>query len=120
VKILIVDDSRVMRAIVTRTLRQAGYDGHVLLEASDGADALRQVQQQSPQLLLSDWNMPGMDGLELLRALRAGGSPVVFGFVTSEVSEHMRQRAKAAGARFLITKPFTAEAFREHLNPILG
>jgi len=124
VKILIVDDSRVMRAIVTRTLRQAGFDGHVLLEAADGAEALRQVRRESPDLVLADWNMPGMDGLELLRALRAATATatasVAFGFVTCEASERSHQRAKAAGADFLITKPFTDEAFREHLEPILG
>jgi two-component system chemotaxis response regulator CheY len=119
-KILIADDSRVMRAIVTRTLRQAGYAGHDLVEAGDGAEALALVRSEGPDLVLSDWNMPQMTGIELLQALRAGGTDVPFGFVTSEGSQEMRDRASAAGALFLIAKPFTAETFRDALDPVLS
>jgi len=119
-KILIVDDSRVMRAIVTRTLRQAGYDQHDVVEAANGVEALDQVHNERPDLVLSDWNMPEMTGIELLHSLRSQGTDVPFGFVTSEGSEEMRARAQSAGAQFLIAKPFTAEAFQELLEPILG
>jgi two-component system chemotaxis response regulator CheY len=119
VKILIADDSRVMRQIVTRTLRQAGYDGHELVEASDGREAYDAAIKEAPDLVLSDWNMPEMTGVEVLRALRAGGFETPFGFVTSEGTPEMRHAAEAAGALFLITKPFTAEAFRDVLDPIL-
>ena len=118
-KILIADDSKVMRQIVTRTLRQAGFDGHDLVEAVDGADAFRKVQSEAPDLVLSDWNMPNMTGIELLDRLRSSGSAVQFGFVTSEGSPEMRERAEASGALFLIAKPFTADAFRDALDPIL-
>jgi len=118
-KILIADDSKVMRQIVTRTLRQAGFDGHDLVEAVDGADAFQKVQSEAPDLVLSDWNMPNMTGIELLDRLRSSGSAVQFGFVTSEGSPEMRERAEASGALFLIAKPFTAEAFRDALDPIL-
>ena len=120
VKILIADDSRVMRQIVTRTLRQAGYEGHDLVEAADGRQAYDTAVSERPDLVLSDWNMPEMTGVEVLRALRAAGVAVPFGFVTSESSDEMRQAAEAAGALFLITKPFTAESFRDALDPILG
>jgi two-component system chemotaxis response regulator CheY len=120
VKILIADDSRVMRQIVTRTLRQAGYDGHDLVEAADGRQAYDSVVSEKPDLVLSDWNMPEMTGVEVLRALRSAGVQVPFGFVTSEGSEEMRNAAEAAGALFLITKPFTADTFRDALDPILG
>ncbi|UMG92955.1 response regulator [Nocardioides sp. TF02-7] len=83
-KILIADDSRVMRQIVIRTLRQAGHGGHDILEAENGRVALELVRSESPDLVLSDWNMPEMTGIECLTALRAAGSPVAFGFVTSE------------------------------------
>jgi two-component system, chemotaxis family, chemotaxis protein CheY len=120
VKILIADDSRVMRQIVTRTLRQAGYTGHELVEACDGQELYNAAVAEEPDLVLSDWNMPGMTGVEALRALRADGVEVPFGFVTSESTPAMRELAAAAGALFLITKPFTADHFREALDPILG
>jgi two-component system chemotaxis response regulator CheY len=119
-KILIADDSRVMRQIVLRTLRQAGFAGHEYVEAEDGADALAKVGQHQPDLVLSDWNMPHKTGIELLRDLRAQGTNVPFGFVTSEGSEEMRGIAAAAGALFLIAKPFTADAFEDALSGVLG
>jgi two-component system, chemotaxis family, chemotaxis protein CheY len=119
-KILIADDSRVMRQIVTRTLRQAGYEGHDLVEASDGREAYNTAKAEKPDLVLSDWNMPEMTGVEVLRQLRAEGVQVPFGFVTSEGTPEMRQAAEAAGALFLITKPFTPESFKDALDSILG
>jgi two-component system chemotaxis response regulator CheY len=120
VKILIADDSRVMRQIVTRTLRQAGFGGHQLVEAADGQQALNTALAESPDLVLSDWNMPEMTGVEVLRALRAKGIQVKFGFVTSEGTAEMRRAAEEAGALFLITKPFNVDAFRDALDHILG
>ena len=119
-KILVADDSRVMRQIVIRTLRQAGYDDHEIVEAEDGADALAKVSSEQPDLVLSDWNMPNMTGLECLQALRSSGSTVPFGFVTSEGSEEMRDRAANAGALFLIAKPFTAETFTDALDGVIA
>ena len=118
-KILVADDSRVMRQIVIRTLRQAGYDDHEIVEAEDGRDALDKVSAEQPDLVLSDWNMPNMTGIECLQALRSAGSVVPFGFVTSEGSPEMREKAANAGALFLIGKPFTAETFAEQLGAVL-
>jgi two-component system chemotaxis response regulator CheY len=117
-KILIADDSRVMRTIVSRTLRQAGYGDADLVEAADGAQALQVIQEEDPDLVLSDWNMPEMTGIELLRALRAGGDQRPFGFVTSEGSDQMRAQASDAGALFLIAKPFNAEMFSDALSSV--
>ena len=119
-KVLIVDDSVSMRMIVKRTLRQAGFDGLSITEASDGAEALAQIRKSAPELVLSDWNMPNMSGLELLKALRAENVPVKFGFVTTEGSADMRALAKQAGAQFLIAKPFTPESFERALRPVIG
>ncbi|MCW2581743.1 MAG: cheY [Klenkia sp.] len=119
-KILVVDDSRVMRQIVIRTLRQAGWDDVDVVEAVDGADALVKIAQESPDLVLSDWNMPEMTGIDCLRELRAHGSAVPFGFVTSEGSPEMRETAAEAGALFLIAKPFTADTFRDQLGAVLA
>jgi two-component system, chemotaxis family, chemotaxis protein CheY len=118
-KILVADDSRVMRQIVVRTLRQAGYGGHDIIEASNGREALGLIQAEAPDLVLSDWNMPEMTGLDCLSALRASGDQTPFGFVTSEGSDDMRARATAAGALFVIAKPFTPEAFDEVLRGVL-
>jgi two-component system chemotaxis response regulator CheY len=120
VKILVTDDSRVMRQIVIRTLRQAGFDDHEIIQAGDGREALQMVGAEKPDLVLSDWNMPEMSGLECLEALRASGSQVPFGFVTSEGSPEMREKAANAGALFLIAKPFTEETFREALDGVLA
>ena len=117
-RILIADDSRVMRRIVVRTLRQAGYDWDVI-EASDGAEALEVALREDPDLVLSDWNMPEMTGIEMLRNLRANGSDCPVAFVTSEGSREMRELADEEGALFLIAKPFTPEAFRAALEPVL-
>ena len=119
-KILVTDDSRVMRQIVIRTLRQAGYDDHEIIQAGDGREALQMVGAEQPDLVLSDWNMPNMTGLECLQALRSSGSGVPFGFVTSEGSAEMRDRASAAGALFLIAKPFNEETFKDVLDGVIA
>jgi two-component system, chemotaxis family, chemotaxis protein CheY len=119
-KIVIADDSRVMRQIVTRTLRQAGFSGNELVEAADGQEAYDAIIKENPDLILSDWNMPNMTGVEVLRAIRRDGLETPFGFVTSEGTEQMREIAASAGALFLIAKPFTADQFRDALEPILG
>jgi two-component system, chemotaxis family, chemotaxis protein CheY len=119
-KILVVDDSKAMRMIVVRTLRQAGFSGHDVVEAENGKEGLELTQSIKPGLVLSDWNMPEMTGIELLRTLRDQGDTTPFGFVTSEGSAEMRKRAEAAGALFLIAKPFTADVFAEVLEPVLG
>lgn len=119
-KILVADDSRVMRQIVVRTLRQAGFGHHDVVEAEDGADALAKVAAENPDLILSDWNMPNMTGIELLRALKGQGDTRPFGFVTSEGSDDMRSTAEQAGALFLIAKPFTPDSFQDALSGILG
>ena len=118
-KILVADDSKVMRQIVVRTLRQAGYGGHDIIEAENGRVCLEKALAESPDLILSDWNMPEMNGIDCLATLRGSGNQTPFGFVTSEGSPEMRARADAAGALFLIAKPFTAESFDEALKGIL-
>ena len=116
-KILIADDSRAMRQIVKRTLRQAGFSGHEVVEAGDGETALATITGGGVDVVLCDWNMPGLTGIEVLQRTRATGVDVVFGMVTSEASAAMRDRALAAGAAFVITKPFTDASFTEALAP---
>lgn len=119
-RVLVVDDSRAMRMIVKRTLRQAGYDTLEVSEAGNGVEAYDQIKVDEPHLVLCDWNMPEMNGIELLQKLRQESINVKFGFVTSEGTTEMQQTATSSGALFLITKPFTPESFKEALKPILG
>ena len=118
--ILVVDDSRTMRMILQRAIRQAGYRALTVVEAENGVQALEKLQGERPKLVLSDWNMPEMSGIDFLREIRAAGNHVPFGFVTSEISPEMRVLAMSTGANFLIGKPFTPEAVEEALSPILG
>jgi len=117
--ILIVDDSRAMRSLVRRALRNAGFEGHTVEEAENGKLALELVSTFNPGLVLSDWNMPELSGIDFLKALREQGSPVPFFFVTSESTEEMKNLALATGAQGLITKPFTPESVQGTLQGTL-
>ena len=118
--ILLVDDSRTMRIILQRAIRQAGYRTLVVGEAENGLQALEKLQGTQPKVILSDWNMPEMNGIDFLRQLRAAQNSVPFGFVTSESSNEMKSLAMKTGANFMLTKPFTADDIQEALSPILG
>lgn len=118
-RILIVDDSKAMRMIVRRHVEQAGLADLEIQEAENGQVALDLIRADEPDLVFSDWNMPEMNGIDLLKALRSDGSSVRFGFVTSESQPHMKDQALDAGALFLIVKPFTAEDFQSVLARVL-
>ena len=115
IRALIVDDSSVMRKIVERALRQAGLDALVVHEAGSGTEGLEVLKSKTVDLILSDINMPTMDGLEFLRQIRAlnlaADVPVVM--ITTESSEEHVKQAIQAGAQGYIRKPFTAEQVKE-------
>ncbi|HEV2486413.1 MAG TPA: response regulator [Terracidiphilus sp.] len=121
VRTLIVDDSSVMRKIVERSLRQAGLDPLVVHEAGSGTEGLEILKAKQVDLILSDINMPSMDGLEFLRQIRAQnlapGVPVVM--ITTESSEEHVKQAILAGAQGYIRKPFTAEQVKERVLPLV-
>ena len=117
--VMVVDDSSAMRMLVKKNLKDMGIDPHDIMEAEDGAKALEKIKSAKPDLVVSDWNMPNMSGLELLLALNTEGIRLKFGFVTTEATQEMRQKAMDAGARFLITKPFTADSFAQGLRAVL-
>jgi len=119
-KILVADDSKAMRMIVLRNLRQGGFESATFLEASNGAEAYDLIQSEKPDLVLSDWNMPEMNGIELCQKLDHAALGIVFGFVTSESTAEMRALADEAGAKFLIAKPFTPESFQDVLGDALA
>ena len=118
--ILLVDDSKTMRGIVQRAIRQAGFRGLTVSEAENGIQALEKLRQEQPKLILSDWNMPEMSGIDFLVQVRASANKVPFGFITSEASAAIKDLALKSGASFLITKPFSPEVMQEALSPILG
>ena len=118
--ILLVDDSRTMRMIIQRAIRQAGYRSITVAEADNGLQALEKLRGESPKLIVSDWNMPEMSGIDLLNQLRATENMIPFGFITSESSKGIKELALNSGATFLISKPFTPEDVQEALLPILG
>jgi two-component system chemotaxis response regulator CheY len=122
IRTLIVDDSTVMRKIVERSLRQAGLDPLIVYEAGSGTEGLELLRVKQVDLILSDINMPSMDGLEFLRQLRsqnlAPGVPVVM--ITTESSEEHVKQAILAGAQGYIRKPFTAEQVKERVLPLLS
>lgn len=122
ISILIVDDSSVMRKIVERALRQAGLVLKNVFEAGHGVEALEILRKEKVALILSDINMPNMDGLEFLRQLRAqelaNEVPVVM--ITTESSEDHVREALVAGAQGYIRKPFTAEQVKDRVLPLIG
>ena len=120
-RILIVDDSSVMRKIVERSLHQAGLEIGDVVEAGNGVEALAAVKEAPFDLILSDINMPAMDGLEFLRQLATvesgKGTPVIM--VTTEGSESRVVEALSIGAKGYIRKPFTADQIKERVYPLL-
>jgi two-component system, chemotaxis family, chemotaxis protein CheY len=121
IRTLIVDDSSVMRKIVERALRQAGLEALVVHEAGSGAEGLDVLRGAQVDVILSDINMPVMDGLEFVRQLKAQnlapGVPVIM--ITTESSEEHVKQAIQAGAVGYIRKPFTAEQVKERVLPLL-
>lgn len=121
IRTLIVDDSSVMRKIVERALRQAGLDLVTVHEAASGTEGLDVLKTGKVDLILSDINMPSMDGLEFLRQIQAQnlapGIPVVM--ITTESSEEHVRHAIQAGARGYIRKPFTADQVKERVLPLV-
>lgn len=114
-----VDDSSSMRQMVSFILKDAGYD---VLEAKDGREALSKLSGAGVQMVITDLNMPFMNGLELMRALRADTAyrfvPVVF--LTTESKESIKQEARAAGATAWIRKPFKLEQLLSVIKRALG
>jgi two-component system chemotaxis response regulator CheY len=119
VDVLVVDDSKAMRLIVSRILKQTGLVNEIA-EAENGQQALEHLRAQPADVVMSDWNMPEMTGIELLRSLRSEGIEVPFVFVTSESTAEMREIAAEAGATSLIAKPFTRELLEAELSTVFA
>ena len=117
-KVLVVDDFSTMRRIVKNLLKQIGYKN--IDEAEDGVQALSKLQDGGYGLVVSDWNMPNMDGLEMLKAVRQNPAikniPVLM--VTAEAEKEKVITAIQAGVNNYVVKPFTGEILKEKLDKI--
>ena len=119
-QILIVDDSKAMRMLVSRCLRKADLGELEILEASNGREGLDAAAEHLPDIVLTDWNMPEMGGLELMEALREKKLNLKVGVVTSDAGGQTRSQAMDAGASFVVRKPFTPETFKKHIDAALS
>jgi len=117
--ILLVDDFANMRKLIRNLLRQVGYRN--VVEAEDGVLAFKTIKSQKIDFIISDWNMPNMTGLELLKAVRADAeiSATPFLMVTAEAIQDNVVAAFKAGVSNYIVKPFTAEVLREKIAKII-
>ncbi|HCH50678.1 MAG TPA: chemotaxis protein CheY [Proteus sp.] len=117
-KFLVVDDFSTMRRIVRNLLKELGFTN--VDEAEDGADALAKLRNSTIDFVITDWNMPNMDGLELLKNIRSdaglAATPVLM--VTAEAKKENIIAAAQAGASGYVVKPFTAAILEEKLNKI--
>ncbi len=120
--ILIVDDSTPMRAVIKKIIRASGFDVGTFFEAANGEEAMSVLDGHWVDLVLTDYNMPDMDGLTLLKKMKADecmqSIPVIM--VTTEGSHERVDTFMACGAAAYIKKPFTPEAIRNTLNTLLG
>lgn len=119
-KILIVDDFATMRRIMKNILKQIGFSN--IIEADDGTTAFEELKKTTVDLIISDWNMPKMTGLDLLKNVRQtdGLKDIPFLMVTAEAQKQNVIDAVQAGVTNYVVKPFTAEAISEKLEKIFG
>lgn len=117
-KVLVVDDFATMRRIVKNVLKQIGFTN--IVEADDGTTALAVLKKDKIDLVISDWNMPKMNGLDLLKAIKGDESlkNVPFLMVTAEAQKSAVVEAVQAGVDSYIVKPFTADTVKEKLAQI--
>ena len=117
--ILAIDDSASIRQMVSFTLKNSGYE---VVEAIDGVDGLEKAQGQTFSLVLTDQNMPRLDGLELIRSLRElpqyKSVPILM--LTTESSDAMKQQGRAAGATGWLVKPFDPQKLIEVVRKVIG
>jgi len=119
ISIMHVDDSASIRQMVSFTLKNAGYE---LVEAVDGVDALSKLNENPVKLVLTDLNMPNMDGIELIEKIRASSDhkfvPIIM--LTTESQAEKKQEGKAAGATGWIVKPFKPEGLIAVIKKVIG
>ncbi|HPD46269.1 MAG TPA: response regulator [Anaerohalosphaeraceae bacterium] len=121
--LMIVDDSATMRKIVMRTVRMSGLDFDRTEEASNGAEAIEKLKQSPVDIVLCDVNMPEMNGIDMVKKVRAevaGCANTKIIMVSTESSQDLIDSILREGANGYITKPFTPERFQEKLAPFMN
>ena len=113
-KVLVVDDSGVMRKIIIRSLNAVGVTD--VVEAGDGTEGLQRFKEHEFNIVLTDWNMPGKSGIDLTRDIRALGSTVPIMMITTEAERTRVVEAIQAGVNDYLAKPFEADTLREKLD----
>lgn len=118
IKVMVIDDFATMRRIVKGVLKQLGFTN--IIEAEDGDIALKELRKEKVGLIVSDWNMPNMTGLDLLKAVRSDNmlKDIPFLMVTAEGQKENVVQAVQAGVSNYIVKPFTPETFSAKLEKI--
>ena len=117
-KVLLVDDSRTIRNIQKNVLKEIGLAD--VAEAGDGIEALSRMEEQRPELMLVDWNMPNMDGITLVKKVRETDKAVPIIMVTTEAEKSRVVEAIKAGVNNYVVKPFTAETLSEKINQTMA
>lgn len=116
--IMLVDDSRTIRNIQKRTLQQLGHTD--IVEAEDGVKALAKFNEKAPDLMLIDWNMPNMSGLELVRKIRETNKTIPLIMCTTEAEKSRIIEAIQAGVNNYMVKPFTAESLGQKIDQTMA
>lgn len=121
-KMLIVDDSMPMRAVIKKTISASGFGKADFIEASNGREALEKLESEWVDIVVTDFNMPEMNGLELLKEIKNSDQiePVPVLVITTERSQEKIKEFLDLGAAGYIKKPFTPEEIKEKLTQILG
>lgn len=115
IKVLIIDDSSLMRKMINRAIRQCSIDIAETFEAENGQEGLRALASHSPDLVLCDWNMPVMDGIGFVtEARKSTDTPIIM--LTTEGTDDKKAQAMGAGATGYVTKPFTPENLEEAIK----
>lgn len=118
IKVLVVDDSGVMRKIIIRALNACGVSD--VVEAGDGVDALAKMRECEFDLVMTDWNMPNKNGLQLLQEIRGGGNKVPVIMITTEAEAGRVKEAIGAGVSDYLAKPFENDVLRAKIDKFIA
>jgi two-component system, chemotaxis family, chemotaxis protein CheY len=118
--VLVVDDSSVMRMVIIKELKKIGSIGDSVMEAADGVEAVKMAAENTFDLILMDWNMPNMLGIDAVRAIRAAGNKTPIIMVTTEGERSNVVIAIQSGANDYLVKPFSLDDFRKKVSNLCG